>query len=63
MEEKYYTEDTDQSSHHYLIPEDKLEEWGKFKEIPEDDERCWDVPEWAERIDGGRLFFTNPIIK
>lgn len=42
----------DSSSHRYQIPRSKKEEWDTFMEIPEDDERSWDVPEWAERIDG-----------
>ena len=63
MKQTLYTEVTDNSCHHYLIPYDRLEEWDKFMEIPEDDERSWDVPEFAERIDGGRLCFTNPTIQ
>jgi len=42
----------DNDTHRYQIPASKFDEWNKFLEIPEDDERAWDVPEWAERIDG-----------
>ena len=42
----------DNDTHRYQIPRSKKEEWDAFLEIPEDDERSWDVPEWAERIDG-----------
>lgn len=42
----------DNDGHRYQIPRSKKHEWDEFMEIPEDDERSWDVPEWAERIDG-----------
>lgn len=42
----------DNDTHRYQIPKSKLEDWEEFCEIPEDDERSWDVPDWAERIDG-----------
>lgn len=54
-----YTEVQDDSTHHYIIPFERLEDWEKFLEIPEDDERSWEVPEWAERIDGGRIVFKE----
>ncbi len=42
----------DNDSHRYEIPKSKKNEWETFCEIPSDDERSWDVPEWANRIDG-----------
>lgn len=48
----------DNSGHEYVIPESKQDEWDTFMEIPEDDERSWDVPEWAERKEG-RFRFTE----
>lgn len=42
----------DNDSHRYQILRSKKDEWDAFCEIPEYDERSWDVPEWAERIDG-----------
>jgi hypothetical protein len=53
----------DQSSHEYLVPYDKLEEWRAWTEIPEDDERSWDVPKYAKELDGGLLTFLAPEIK
>lgn len=47
-----YIEVFDNDSHRYQIPWSKIEEWHNFVEIPEDDERSWDVPDFAERIDG-----------
>jgi hypothetical protein len=52
----------DCSGHQYLIPEAREAEWGAFCEIPEDDERSWEVPDWAVRIDGGQLTFCFPYI-
>jgi hypothetical protein len=54
-----FTEVTDNSFHHYVIPFEKLGEWDQFMQIPEDDERSWEVPAWAECIDRGRLAFTS----
>lgn len=42
----------DNDSHRYQIPVSKKDDWDTFCEIPSDDEASWDVPEWAERIDG-----------
>lgn len=50
MEEYIAVKDND--THRYQIPRSKKAEWEVFCEIPEDDEKSWDVPEWAERIDG-----------
>lgn len=41
----------DDSGHDYVIPSDKRDEW---YELMEDD-----VPDWAERVEGG-LEFENP---
>jgi hypothetical protein len=54
-----YIEVMDDSFHHYVIPLDKEDDWEKFMEIPEDDPSSWDVPEYAELIDGGRLIFKE----
>lgn len=50
----------DNSGHEYLVPVSKAKEWGEWTLIPEDDERSWDEPDYAERIDGGTLTFENP---
>lgn len=55
-----YFIDTDCSGHEYYIPWDKREEWRSYAEIPEDDERSWEIPEYAVRIDGGTLTFEKP---
>ena len=50
----------DCSLHRYLVPLEKLKEWQTWCEIPEDDERSWVAPEYAQRIEGGLLTFENP---
>ena len=50
---------SDDSGHDYVIPSDKSKEWYDFLEIPDDDPRSWDVPDWAIGI-GGELEFENP---
>jgi hypothetical protein len=56
-----YFLDQDCSSHWYLIPFDKQDEWKVYTEIPEDDPRCWDTPAFADSIDGpSSITFTSP---
>lgn len=55
LETDIYTEAHDNDGHRYQIPNSKTEEWKEFCEIPEEDERSWEVPEWAERIDGKEI--------
>ena len=50
---------SDNSGHKYYIPVNKEKDWYAFMEIPEEDERSWDVPSFAERIDGA-FTFTDP---
>jgi hypothetical protein len=57
--DKEYIEVTDNSFHHYVIPYDERESWYKFCAIPEDDERSWEVPEYAVRVDGGDVIFKD----
>jgi hypothetical protein len=54
--------DRDNDGHWYIIPADKVKAWAVFLSIPEDDERSWDVPDWAQRINGSpsRITFENP---
>ena len=52
--------DQDQSSHWYIIPVGHRAEWDAWRDIPEDDERSWEVPEFAIMVDGpGRLTFAD----
>lgn len=50
-----YIEANDNDGHRYQIPKSKQEKWDKFLDIPSDDEASWDVPEWADRIDGAPI--------
>jgi hypothetical protein len=49
----------DNSGHKYYIPVDRTDDWSKFTELDEDDERSWAVPGYAVRIDGD-FTFTDP---
>ncbi len=53
----------DQSSHWYLVLADYSEQWTMWTNIPEEDERCWIVPWYATRINGGPEFisFLDPV--
>lgn len=51
---------SDESGHDYIVPLEREAEWSAWTALPEDDEASWDAPEWAMRIDGGRLTFTDP---
>lgn len=53
----------DGSGHSYLVPLEKKDEWDVWTEISEDDERSWDVPDYAVYIDGGLLTFSDPQMK
>jgi hypothetical protein len=59
--EKEYILVQDNDSHWYVIPDQMELDWNKFCEISEDDERSWDVPNWAERVGGSPSLvkFTN----
>ena len=54
----------DQSAHWYLIPKSKEKDWNKWSNLPEDDERTWDVPKYAVCIGGSpsMVSFENPRI-
>jgi hypothetical protein len=52
----------DQSCHWYLIPVMYKDAWIEWCDIPESDERSWDVPFFAKEIDGYHsLTFTDPL--
>ncbi len=50
--------DQDNDSHWYLVPADRRAEWDAWRAIPDGDERGWEPPEFAERMDGGPEFYT-----
>lgn len=53
--------DRDQSGHWYIIDNSCRDQWFEWANLPEDDERGWDVPEYADRIDHPTHFsFTDP---
>jgi len=52
----------DNDGHWYLIPVDRRAEWEAWTNIPSDDERSWESPEWATAIGGSpsQVTFTDP---
>ncbi len=54
-----YTIVKDDAGHRYVIPFSLVEDWYTFVEMVEMDIWEGDVPEYAQRIDGGRVVFSN----
>lgn len=54
--------DTDNSSHWYIIPVTRRHDWGRFVDLPEDDEASWEVPAYARPIGGSPsgVTFADP---
>lgn len=42
----------DNSGHWYVVPFAKRSEWAEWNDLPEDDERAWDAPDWAAPVGG-----------
>lgn len=57
-----YRDICDDNGHQYLIPVSRQDEWDAWMQIPSDDPASWEAPEFAVRIEGGVLSFTNPQI-
>lgn len=49
----------DDSGHMYAIPVNKQNDWYAFLDLPDEDPKSWDVPDWANRIEGN-FTFTDP---
>jgi len=50
MKKKYFLV-RDNDCHWYIIEADKQSEWNDWVDLDGDDERCWNVPEFAQAID------------
>jgi len=61
-ERHYLARDND--LHWYVIPAGQRDEWEAFLGIDSEDERAWQVPEWATPVGGSPslVTFTNPEI-
>jgi len=59
--ERFYLS-RDNDSHWYVIPAAKRREWEEWLDIPEDDERAWEVPDFARPVGGSPTLvtFTDP---
>lgn len=55
----------DNDGHWYVIPTEREEEWSAWCEIDPDDERAWDVPEFARQVGGSYslVSFIDPVIE
>lgn len=50
----------DNDCHWYIIPLSKKPEWDRWRNIPGDDEKSWDLPTFAKEVDGPhRVAFRN----
>lgn len=52
----------DNSSHWYVVPCSKSDEWEAWTALDEDDEASWVHPEWASQVGGSPslVTFENP---
>lgn len=53
----------DNSSHWYLVLEDSRLHWEAWRNLPEEDERSWNEPWYASRLNGGpgSVTFIDPV--
>jgi hypothetical protein len=59
-EQRWFFEQ-DNDCHWYMIPAERRAEWDAWCDIPSDDERAWEAPEFAKRIGGPSSFtFIDP---
>lgn len=48
----------DNSSHRYVVPVAMRAEWEEWANLPEEDERSWEAPGWANRVPGSLALLT-----
>jgi hypothetical protein len=55
----------DNSGHWYVVPFVNRHEWHAWCDIPEDDERAWTAPPFAQEVGGSpsRVTFLSPEIE
>lgn len=49
MTRHYLARDND--AHRYVVPVDHGEEWEDWLALDSDDQRSWETPAWAKRVD------------
>jgi len=61
VSERYFMS-TDDSGHWYIIPVTKRQEWEEWSDLPEEDERTWEAPDFARPVGGSPtcVTFTDP---
>lgn len=48
----------DNDSHWFVIPVARQQEWNDWLDIPEDDERAWEAPDFAKSVGGAPCLVT-----
>lgn len=61
--ERYYLS-ADNDCHWYVVPLARKAEWEAWLDIPEDDERAWEPPDFAIAVGGAPCLvtFSEPVI-
>jgi hypothetical protein len=54
---RYFLE-RDSSSHWYIVPVSRREEWEHWVNLDEDDEASWDEPDFVQRLGGSPTLVT-----
>ncbi len=62
MTDRRYFLAQDQSTHWYLVPAERRQDWDAWCNLDEDDAASWERPDWASRLDGdpSRVTFAEP---
>ena len=42
----------DNDAHYFVIPYNELQKWDAWRNLDPDDEKSWDVPDFAEEVGG-----------
>lgn len=48
----------DNDSHWYVVPVKREEDWGKWLSLDSEDERSWEVPDFARGVGGSPRLVT-----
>ena len=48
----------DSSSHWYIVPVSRTEDWLAWRDLDEDDERAWTAPDYARAVGGSPFLVT-----
>ena len=57
MSESYFLSQ-DNSSHWYVVPVSRVDDWNYWVNLPEDDEDGWETPDYAREVGGAPSLVT-----